>query len=665
MKKSVQYLIFAVLLLIGFIATGERYVFHLSHFENTFYSLTFQYDIFGTNEQSTLSKEKILETAQENDFDIFTIKTVYISDYQEIKHIYGTNNAIEKLKSRAITNGIYHSLFIGQVEIICKSISDIENIHENDKFYYFGTVEDAVQFKKITNNESNDHYEIIDLNENSGSEKGIFATLILVWGTVFFINLLITLFNLSISKKEIFARLTVGDDPYRIFLHNSIQDAIVFLLLYTSFSYIVGLISPIYYKMEFQYLIFLLMLMINTILHYSIINISYNKAGVGNYDIKKTLVFTYIIKSFCVIIALIILSTNCILISESIRYINQSSFFQTNNDYSYINIRKASSKTNPNDIMDENKDIKNLWYEIDSTYGERSIRLFDMTETFGFASVLTNRNGLNAMKSFISYDLMSNFIKSTEDKIYIFYPSDFNKTDMNLLKKWIKQICVYNNNELDISIDSIPYKGQSNFVAFNKNKHVYNSVLLNNPIVILDNVKESFVSRYLNPLSFSQNCLYNVSLDELLPFLNQYNITQDMVVYTNALELYSYFRIGIEQTCKIISCISVLIIFLEWAIILLTVRMQYILNGKELMLKRILGYNIFQQNINLFASIFITIMTSVIISIVFINISGYGAPIYAIICGGVLAVFEYGIVLIQCLRMNRIKMILVLKGIKM
>ena len=82
MRKTYLYIIFTILVVLAFFLTGERYVFHIAHFENTYFSMTLQYEIFGddTVESAELSKEKIKQVSQEQQFDLFFLKKERISE---------------------------------------------------------------------------------------------------------------------------------------------------------------------------------------------------------------------------------------------------------------------------------------------------------------------------------------------------------------------------------------------------------------------------------------------------------------------------------------------------------------------------------------------------------------------------------------------------------
>ena len=130
--KTIKYILVLLLIIVAFLATGERFVFHLAHFEKTFWGITFEYGLYGQEGSEKLVKEEIAKALEENDLDVFFVDTKYISEYKEVKTVYGTQGALSDLRRRGISPQTYESMFIGEVEIVFKDFSEIEDIYESE-----------------------------------------------------------------------------------------------------------------------------------------------------------------------------------------------------------------------------------------------------------------------------------------------------------------------------------------------------------------------------------------------------------------------------------------------------------------------------------------------------------------------------------------------------
>ena len=99
MKKIIQYVIVVFLLYIAFLSTSERFVYHLSTFEQSFGEITFEYITRDIDNLEISIKHELLSDLKMNNFDVYKVETKYVSDYYMVKTIYGTPNSLDYLRS--------------------------------------------------------------------------------------------------------------------------------------------------------------------------------------------------------------------------------------------------------------------------------------------------------------------------------------------------------------------------------------------------------------------------------------------------------------------------------------------------------------------------------------------------------------------------------------
>lgn len=267
---------------------------------------------------------------------------------------------------------------------------------------------------------------------------------------------------------------------------------------------------------------------------------------------------------------------------------------------------------------------------------------------------------------YLSDNLSQKIALCNENIIYIFYPSGTSENDLQLIRRGTEIICLdgYESNTNQIKL--YPYTGSSQVVSFDSTRAPYPNKLLNDPIIIYDNISDSYLSRFKNPLYFAKSALYpDVPQKFLDEVLNTHKSNTDgYSIKTNALELYSYYRIGIIRSCVVVLGISLIILLLQCAIVYITIKLEYSLNGKELAVKRILGYSIFEQNAKFLYTMVISLFLSLIFSTLLILSIDYGNIQYSIICAIISFVIELIMVMVNCTKLNRIRTIAVLKGAK-
>ena len=641
-------------------------MFHIAHFENTYFSMTLQYEIFGddTVESAELSKEKIKQVSQEQQFDLFFLKKERISEIYEKKYIYGTDGAISKLKDKGIKEGIYHSIFIGDVEVIYKNLDSVENIYENNIFYHFGTAEQAIKFKSISEQDIDSKYSVIDFNEKSGSEKGLYATLALIWGSVYGITLIISLFNSVLSRQELFVQYILGGDPACIFLKSVTIDTMVFSLIYFFTIGVFKKILPIECKVLFQLLSFCAMLSVNVIIQGLIMyKTSSEMRGLGKREKRIIHRILMVVKTTVIVVSVILLSANCVLINECILYLNQHEFY-ANNDHHFYKIDIPSNSNDEMVILSNRKAIEEFWIEFDTVFNEEAIRLYDASETFGEKAVLGDLYSVRLMFPYMSKNVIEVVENCTEEKIYVVIPAGTKSDTANVICNNIGMICCGKNSE-GVCVEVMEYDGNAEIISVKGDADLYKSTFVEDPIIIIDNLSQPFAQRCMNKLGFCQNTMYRTNDEKLSLLLGKYSFSFDEnVVETSAEELFLYYASSFQKICKLVSGISVLMILLDITIIILLVWVEYSLRGKEIILKKILGYSIYQQNEKLLQiSVLVSVM-AVLLSSLLITLLDYGSIYFAIVCGLLVMMLEIVTMLGMCVHMNKLQIIPVLKGAK-
>lgn len=661
--RGIKYLFVAVLFSLAFLATGERFVYHLAHFEETFWGITFEYGLYGDENSNTLVKDEIAQALEKNDFDVFRVITRYESDYREVKTVYGTQDALDDLRRRGICPQTYNSMFIGEIEIIFKDFSEIENIYESDMFYVVGTLEQAAAFKNISAEDISKSYEVKDVKSLSGSEDGVYATLALVWGIVFLLAVLLTLYEVIISKKEIMVKLTLGESPFRAFAANAAADAAAYSLAFFGLAFLLEHSSHVQYKFGYVCLMFALMLVLNTIVNLLITRVTLKRDFSNSMRGGGALSAAYTLKTVSVIMTCVILSANCVIIAEALDYFKQEKFFESLSDYSYYKINHTAQSLHrlnlAHDIDDE------LWYEFDSLFGSNSVSLVDLSDSFDHNAVLVNENAVDFMLPYISDDLAAKLNASTEDKLYVYFPPNCSSRTIAQTLSMSSAIFLHTEQESeDTHMIYDEYEGRSEMLGINSNNHLYRSTFLRDPIVILDNTRRLEGDRFLNPLYVSTEILYSIPQAKLDSFVSDNNMENEVVRVTNARDQYYFNRDGIERNLKLMCAISVFIAVLEALTIVFTIRLEYTVNGVEMAIKKTLGYGVLERAGRIVLMPFIIIPVCTAGAAVFVRVFSYGNYLYVIACGAAILIAETVFVISQCKRLDRIKTAQILKGAK-
>ena len=110
------------------------------------------------------------------------------------------------------------------------------------------------------------------------------------------------------------------------------------------------------------------------------------------------------------------------------------------------------------------------------------------------------------------------------------------------------------------------------------------------------------------------------------------------------------------------SIISLFLMVLEMVIIVTIIKLEYMVNAKELSIKKILGYSVFHKNRTIFLLNFcgagISIITMIIVSLMF-EITKVST---VLLVGTALTVIEAGLIVLNILKLERTNIPKILKG---
>lgn len=657
--KYIKYTVVLVLLIVGFIATSERFVYHLGHFEETFWRISFEYSLYGEEGADEIVKRNLQESIQEYSFDIYCIDTVYLSDSQEIRTIYGTEGALEDLSMRGIRPKTYRSLFIGEVEIVCKPFSEIIDIFSQNCFFVVGPIANAAAFKNAT--DSNRYFDVEEINEISGSEQGLYATLLLIWGTIHLIILSLTLYQDLLNKKELVVKLTLGDSPYHTIIKNILDDIIVYSILFFTTYFVFSLFLPVQYKFLFVVQLFCLTVFLNAAIHLMYTKISLKRDLAKDLGSRHILTASYVVKATSVLLTCCVLSSNVIAISEAINYNKQATVWKNLDGYSFYNMSFPSDvvhNTGSGATYDEL-----LWYHFNEQFGADGIWMVDISEFYQENAIILNNNAIALTIPYISNDLRKQFLSLEENEFYLFIPSN------HLSSKQLDQIIDLTtyaflgpdaSKKEDLTIEY--YCGKSKVLGINRSTHIYGSRFLSNPIIIVDTRDYTACQTYLNVMYSAREALYRVEDREFQAFLNTENTDGCIIRVSDSVDLYQYYQASVVRTLKLMLAVSIFIILLEFMMILFLVRLEYIANGMEMAVKKALGHSLLERSKTVVIITLVSIISCTIIAITASQLLKMGNFVYISLCSIILLAAEMGLIMREAIHMDNLHVCSILKG---
>ena len=662
--RVVKCCLAVVLFALGFLATGERSIYHLANFEQTYWGITFEYDLYGDKDTEYLAKDELETALRESNFDVFYVDTVYKSEYETVKMIYGTENALAELEKSGIKPGVYHSVFLGDVQVVFKDFSEISNIYESDQFYFTGTLLDAARFKNISVSELTQYYHVKDFNEKNGTTKGLYATILLVWGVVFSLVLLMSYYETLVNKKKLVIEATMGKSPDYAFRVNAATDNGLCIMIFAGEA---ALFSRIYYVFMFPFicLLFALFLAINTAIYWMGSRISVRRDLALLSGGRWLTLCTQTMKALITLAVTALVLANSVIVVTLGEYNRQEELFQSmgNLDYCVIRDNGALAEADPVEMQDW---YYHILYEFDRTFSQNAIRAVDKTESYGYSTVLLNFNAIDHVFLRCDSGLAAELRDCEENHVYMFYPSKCRSEIVDSAVQMAKSILLNENSfDADAADEALvisSYTGSTDVLAINTLSMLYGSDILNEPIIILDMMERTESAWYPNGPHITEDTLYPVEAGTLRQFAEDHGLGERNFTFTNAYEQYKHYQGIMERNAKAMIGISVLLFIIEFFSIVFTIQLIYVSSGVEFAVKTVLGYSRFSRAPSVYLTPLVVIPLCVLAGAVITRITNYGSPVSVILWGTVLLALELAVSGRKLKKMEQIGLNAVIKG---
>lgn len=645
--EKMKYAIAAFLFMLGFIFTGEMFMNYLDNFEETYYGATFSF------ETTTKEKDEIiqdfLDASVKNQIDIFTVDDKINSDYQKTIKIYGTEGALDALSNHEIQEKRYKSLFSGYMDVVFEDISKCKIIKRQEFFYFTGDNVDAMSgFRDDLASEYGGEDPIL-----YDSIKSTIHRISTTWGIIYLIIILLTVYDITLQRKEYTLQVILGYDLRTVFMKNIFQDMIIFSGMYFLIPCLLNKWMNVYFLFHIFVMIFILFLLLNICANILIFKVNVKKNFSNVEENQGILKINYVIKTVTLLLASFALSVNVGLITEGIDYYRQLDFFKNHSEYEYYQLNyKANSKLSEMDGI--------VAQEFYKTFFKNSLIYADFSDmlSINYPTVLINHN---AQKELIEQNEEWREIlnECREEKVYIAIPEQLREEDekVSASGEICEAVLGYEGEKKIVFYDK-----RTQLISFNSSLHPFKSKRLKKPIIIFDNtepvINEEMADRQLY---YAYDILYDIPDKEVEDFIKTRQLESEIVIKTNAWESYEYNWKIVKRFTRISLVLSVILFLIEFIMVFTIVKMEYMYHALQITLMKIFGYSQIKRILN---PVFITILCGAV-NIVLLLLYSYKISeeaVNMIACIAIFTIFELLIILRQAKKLERSKTALVLKG---
>ncbi len=602
--KYVKFLITALLTLFCFIMSSEFYQLHLQSFSNQYYFLS-----IGTGEREEVA-QIVVSAAEEYNEHVFAFEREDIDALNSRLIIYADEETISILaQSQDIVEGEAESFFSGSTEVIFLPFSEVAGNASVTTYYFTGTKDTASSIRLYIYSQVATSY--IHMMGSSVTDYLIY----IIWVILFGFTLVLTWLDIQFSKKSDFLRLSMGGSCGRIILEKILIDA-VFYVVILSLAYIC-LKDIIYldYEVDFVLYAFIVFVIFNSLLYLTLLKVDYKEVMYGANINGKLLSNTYVLQAVVIILMIVSLSSTLLVIRETQKELQPYDTIEQLSGYASLSITTTDS------LSEEEMDQLRTRIYLEA-YLQDKVLLSTYCaglEEDGDYIVVLNEAAVNKVVSnpeifevdsdadFIVYIPESRYAEL--DDYYIEFATYTTASNFSDLQEYSYKVCEYEHVDV-VYFDLREMDTLS-----------YGSDLVSDPVIVYCNLSKERINEMLenNAIIGFGDRWANVFIDASdISFLSE-NVTDEVedIKAISVVDQCNQYKASLMRTVLLNTIVSVFLFALNIVLILVIVKMEYLVNSKQLALKKIFGYSLWQRNIEMLSlnalSTFIAFVTGFIL----------------------------------------------------
>ena len=647
--KRVRIILAILLILLGFIFTAELYQNYFRNFYGQFYYFELE-----EKENRKAIAELLEKTADEKDIGIFAVTNHTDTALETEMNVYANKKARKLLKSKYnIQQGQFSSFFSGKTKVKIHLFNEIESNDTIETFYCTGTMNQISSVKTVINQSHATSY--IHKGYSDGNNWMIWA----VWGLIYCILLVLGLMVIQFEKKENFIKISMGESIKKVIIKNIIADTV----MYTAIMFIIrtvlkNVISLNYHSEEIM-LIFFAFVIIQIMMNIVGFRYDYKEIIYGANISIKTLGNCYALKVVSMIAAIVSIAICIGLVMYQYSYFRMYDEIEKYRDYSFLSYRVDTSDQIEDEELEQVLARKeaSIFYDmygknkislaVTNVVGKRNDNYYLVSEnTLGIKDLINHKEEDDFHGAYILIpEKASNKEEIAEDA------AEATKWDYEGFQKEFEyRIITYDQFELlyfDTEASDLEFgfdKAENpvmilyhfDFNVFDKkNAEVYLSGIQNDIMYRLDGMKASDIEQKYG--------LKDVKITSVPRRCKQYRASIIRVLLLNLI-------------------ICIFMMFLEVIIIMTIIKLEYMVNAKELAIKKILGYSMIKKNGFLFFTNFLSAAVAVISVLIYSSMYDIVSISLIALSTIVLVISEMVLIIFYIIKTEKAQTTKILKG---
>ena len=487
-----------------------------------------------------------------------------------------------------ITEGEATSFFSGSTEIIILPFEDVENNLKVDRYYFTGSKDTVSSIRQkiysqiATSYIHKEEYSIVEMLAHG------------IWIISLGFILLLTWVDIQFSKKSDFLKISMGSSVGRIILWKILIDAIFYAVIFgTVYTFLKSKIL-LAYKLNFAFVTLIVFFCLNSLLYTTLLKVDYKEVIYGANINGRLLANTYLLQTIVVILLIVSLSFNLISIKENAKELAPYDTIERLDGYNTLSLTPAGR------VFQSEQDVAKLeasiYYE---AYLEDKVLLSTFCADINDEPIVVLNEA--ALSTVVSNPAL--FQAESESDFIVYIP----KNRYSEMEDYDVEFAAATTASDFFGLENYSFEAREYshlevvyFDLRNVSELSYGSDLASDPIIVYCNLSKTRVKELLENntgIDFGDrwaNIIFNMEDTDL--FSESVKERIDDVEFISVVGLCDQYKSNLIRGVLLNSVLSTFLLILSILLISSIIKMEYLVHAKELALKKILGYSIFQRN---------------------------------------------------------------------
>lgn len=687
--KYVKYAV--TLLVLSVVAACTGLICQLHFMESP---LTNSVQVYVADDESS---EKFFSNIEKATSSSGAVAFIYILNADNFENNYSfvaycaDSKARDFLKNEClIKSGEYKSVFLSDTIVEIKNLEDYPLREGYIEINYAGSAAEEDAFVEAVNNTLNVTDRSIG-EVTSYVSNDVIVLQILVWIIAIAIIGAAGLYEISFKKGETAVKYTLGEKTSVIYLKKVIADTLMFVALGALAFGVSSIFTSSLFSLKITLIMFAVLVAANALCLLPILRVQLSKGFASAYSSSGVLSISYVLKFVTCVLTVMATAFSFGIITQTEDLRNVENYYKKFSDYSFMTVTVDKTKIPP--ITEESSVdyMSELWYDIYVFKYRLTQELFSQGKVVLQAWIGDTEcaDGKERGKLFFNRNSREELIeaipelenvKMNEETMYLIIPEYENyEKDMDSFKQSFAPELNGGSGYMfahNYEIKVITYKDEVDVFAFNTPENGGGG-LYKNPVVCFSNIDESKGTISCVETDYSKNvgssifneyiadlAVYNVSEEEVLEFAahDGYDLNPDKLQLSNVYDTFLTTNVKTMQALLLAYVILVIMLLLETCMISVVIRMEYTIHAKELAIKKVLGYSIFQRNRKIFVITFGVIGVGLAAALILNGFLELANPALIILGCLLLAAIEAAVILFNIVRIEKSQIVKILKG---